>query len=174
MKSKNISVTFIRLYAGVLLVLLIVITFSGCIFFAGSDTGIAVPNLMVKGMPPDITALSLRITGPGMAPVESYYSSVPSSIEIEVPAGVDREFELLAYVTGVWSAFPGYRGTAAADLPPGVTQDLTINMEPTGKIYVANWSSDTVSVIDSETNTVIKTITVGTGPGGVGVSLCCE
>nr|MQY76281.1 hypothetical protein [Spirochaeta sp.] len=84
-----------RLAVGALLLLLF-ITFSGCVFFSGSQTGIALPNLRVKGMPADITALSLRITGPGMSPVESYYSSVPSSIEIEVPAGDNRQFELLA------------------------------------------------------------------------------
>ncbi len=168
MKSKNISIFLIRLAVGVLL--LLVITFSGCIFFASSDTGIAIPNLTVKGAPSDITALSLRVTGPGMSPVESYYSSVPSSITIEVPAGKDRQFELLAYVTAGGSAFPGYRGTVTADLAPGVTQDLTINMELTGKIYVANNGSDTVSVIDSGTNTVIETITVGNGPSGVGVN----
>ncbi len=90
---------------------------------------------------------------------------------VEVPAGDNRQFELLAYVVGE-SAFPAYRGTAVADLAPGVAQDLTINMKVTGKIYVANYGSDTVSVIDAATYSVIATIPVGVGngPGGVGVN----
>ncbi|HEB11216.1 MAG TPA: hypothetical protein ENI06_08400 [Spirochaetales bacterium] len=128
MKSKNISISFIRLAVGVLL-LLLVITFTGCIFFAGSDTGIAVPNLTVKGAPSDITALSLRVTGPGMSPVESYYSSVPSSIEIEVPAGVDRQFELIAHVgPSSLSAAVSFKGTATVDLAAGETTEIVLTM----------------------------------------------
>jgi len=127
MESKNISISFIRLAVGVLL-LLLVISFTGCIFFAGSDTGIAVPNLTIKGAPSDITALSLRITGPGMAPVESYYSSVPSSIEIEVPAGVDRQFELLAYPSSI-SAAVSFKGTATVDLAAGETTEIILTMD---------------------------------------------
>ena len=127
MKSKNISIFLIRLAVGVLL--LLVITFSGCIFFAASDTGIAVPNLTVKGAPSDITALSLRVTGPGMAPVESYYSSVPSSITIEVPAGNDRLFELIAHVgPSSPSAAVSFKGTATVDLTAGATRNIILNM----------------------------------------------
>ena len=38
------------------------------------------------------------------------------------------------------------------------------------RIYVPNSSSNTVSVIDGSTNTVITTITVSTNPVGVGVN----
>jgi len=129
MKSKNKSISLIRLAVGFLL-LLLVITFSGCIFFAGSDTGIAVPNITVKGAPSDITTLSLRITGPGMSPVESYYSSVPSSITIEVPAGKDREFELIAHVgPSSPSAAVSFKGTATVDLAAGETTEIVLTMD---------------------------------------------
>jgi len=127
MKNTNISVSLIKLAVGVFL-LLLVITFTGCIFFAATDTGIAVPNLTIKGAPSDITALSLRITGPGMSPVESYYSTVPSSIEIEVPAGVDRQFELLAYPSSA-SAAISFKGTATVDLAAGETTEIVLTMD---------------------------------------------
>ena len=38
------------------------------------------------------------------------------------------------------------------------------------RAYVTNLGSGTVSVIDTDTNTVIATITVGSGPAGVAVS----
>ena len=34
-------------------------------------------------------------------------------------------------------------------------------------MYIANFDSDTVSVIDALSNTVIKNITVGDGPGSI-------
>ena len=40
----------------------------------------------------------------------------------------------------------------------------------TNKIYVANFTDGTVSVIDGQTDLVIKTITVGTDPMGVAVN----
>ena len=44
-------------------------------------------------------------------------------------------------------------------------------VSPNGlKVYVANMDSNTVSVIDTATNTVSATVTVGSGPVGVAVS----
>lgn len=148
MKSKNISISLIRLAVGVLL-LLLVITFSGCIFFAGSDTGIAVPNLTVKGAPSDITALSLRITGPGMSPVESYYSSVPSSIEIEVPAGNDRQFELIAYPSSS-SAAVSFKGTATVDLAADETTEIVLTMDLNEtKLVIPDYRNNRLIQIDN-------------------------
>ncbi len=157
------------LFSCFIIIALLVFTFSGCVFSTADTSGYAVPNISVKGMPSDIGEIALIVSGPGMGTLEIYYPSPPTSIAIEVPSGDNRQFELLAYITG-GSAFPGYRGTATVDLEPGITQDLAIDMKLTGKIYVANWGSDTVSVIDGGTNTVINTITVGIGPGGVGVN----
>jgi YVTN family beta-propeller protein len=41
-------------------------------------------------------------------------------------------------------------------------------------VYVANWASDSVSVIDGARNTVIDTISVGVEPGGVGVNTATD
>jgi len=44
-------------------------------------------------------------------------------------------------------------------------------MNPAGtKVYVANYGSNTVSVIDTATNTVTSTVNVGTNPLGVSVN----
>ncbi len=162
----NKSISLIRLAVGVLL-LLLVITFTGCIFFAASDTGIAVPNLTVKGAPSNITALSLRITGPGMAPVESYYSSVPSSITVEVPAGVDRQFELIAYIgPSNPSAATSFKGKATVDLAAGETKNITLNMIVNETKLVIpdatnNYAGGKLLQIDDITGGNSKTITGG-------------
>lgn len=41
---------------------------------------------------------------------------------------------------------------------------------PINRIYIANYHSNTVSVIDGKINSVIATVTVGSGPYGVGVN----
>jgi YVTN family beta-propeller protein len=157
---------------GSFLMVLLILTFSGC-EFSTDASGYAAPSITVKGIPPDIEEVALIVSGPDMGTIEIRYPGLPTSITAEVPSGEDRQFELLAFVK-MGAAFPGYRGTSTADLEPGGEQNLTINMKIAGKIYVANWSDDTVSVIDGGTNTVIKTIPVGTGPvagpGGVGVN----
>ena len=38
------------------------------------------------------------------------------------------------------------------------------------KAYVANYESDTVSVIDTATNSVVQTISVGSGPKGIAIT----
>ena len=55
---------------------------------------------------------------------------------------------------------------------------MTVGLYPDGvavtpdgtKVYVTNYGSNTVSVIDTATNTVTATVTVGTNPRGVAVS----
>ncbi len=160
MKSKNIEVSF-RLAVGVLL-LPLVVTFTGCIFFAAGDTGIAIPNLTVKGAPSDITALSLRITGPGMTPLESYYSSVPSIIEIEVPAGLDRQFELIAYPSSA-SAAISFKGTATADLASGEAKnvDLIMKLNETKLVFpdvTNNYAPGEIMLIDDISGSGLRTI----------------
>ena len=44
-------------------------------------------------------------------------------------------------------------------------------MTPNGSyVYVANFSDDTVSVIRTSNNTVIKTLSVGDGPDGLAIT----
>jgi YVTN family beta-propeller protein len=50
-------------------------------------------------------------------------------------------------------------------------EPFAIGVNPsTGRVYVANVNSDTVSVIDGATNTVVATVAVGNYPTGVGVN----
>ena len=62
---------------------------------------------------------------------------------------------------------------AAAAAPATVTvgsNPSAVGVDPTtDTIYVANYASGTVSVIDGTTNTVTDTVTVGTSPDAVGV-----
>ena len=55
--------------------------------------------------------------------------------------------------------------SAAPGMPPAAVAQVV-----PGRVYVANFASDTVSVIDTATNTVIATVPVGDGPRGVGVT----
>ncbi len=151
MKSKKISV-LIKIFIGVVLPLLVLSTL-GCKFFTGGAGGTAAPHLTVKGAPSNITSLSLIITGPGMSPIESYYSSVPSSITVEVPAGNDRQFELIAHVDpSSPSAATSFKGTATVDLAPGEKKNITLNMitnETKLLIPDPSWSNNRLVQIDN-------------------------
>ena len=78
---------------------------------------------------------------------------------------------ILAVVCGLVLAFAPQLGaqTVTATIPVGnVPQAVALN-PVTNKIYVANFVSNTVTVIDGATNTVTATIPVGTSPSGVAV-----
>src|SRR3972149_294179 len=68
--------------------------------------------------------------------------------------------------------------TQSAAAAPTVVSTISVGLFPeavgvnssTNRIYVANFSSNTVSVIDGTTNAVVSTITVGSRPWGVGVN----
>ena len=74
----------------------------------------------------------------------------------------------------------GPQGTTGAQGPqgePGAAVDLsailarlaTLEALANGPVYVANYSSSNVSVIDTATNTVVATVAVGSNPQGVAV-----
>ena len=48
-------------------------------------------------------------------------------------------------------------------------RSVAVNMN-TNRIYTANQDSDTVSVIDGDTNAVVATVPVGSYPWGVAVN----
>lgn len=70
------------------------------------------------------------------------------------------------------TATPGPSSTATATPSPTstATASPTTTATPAPRVYVANAFADTVSVIDTATNTVIATIAVGDGPLGVAIS----
>lgn len=51
-----------------------------------------------------------------------------------------------------------------------VTATITVTPQPGNHVYVANYSSNTVSVVNTANNAVLATINVGTNPWGVSVS----
>jgi YVTN family beta-propeller protein len=55
-------------------------------------------------------------------------------------------------------------------IPVGDRPQYVAMNSTTNRIYVANWGSSDVSVIDGATNTVVATIPVGSGPLGVDVN----
>ena len=70
---------------------------------------------------------------------------------------------------GLWRSRPALRSTVAAvpvgNVPQGVGVDPTVH-----RAYVANSGSNTVTVIDTTTNTVVGTpIAVGAGPIAVAI-----
>ncbi|MEV7468629.1 Ig-like domain repeat protein, partial [Streptomyces kronopolitis] len=54
-------------------------------------------------------------------------------------------------------------------LPAGTTPDA-VGVAPNGRVYVANYDSNDVTVIDSVTDTVLATLPTGAGPFAVGVA----
>jgi hypothetical protein len=128
MNKQRISVIRSTLSTFILL-LLFLASFNGCFFLPGSAGKLVVPNLTVKGAPSDVSAVSLVVTGPGMNPVKSYFSPVPGSITVEVPAGKDRLFELVAYVDPASpSAVISFKGTATANLVAGESESIELEM----------------------------------------------
>jgi len=57
--------------------------------------------------------------------------------------------------------------TVIATIPVGAWPEEVAYDPSNGYLYVANWYSDTVLVINGATNTVIANIPVGTNPVGV-------
>lgn len=102
----------------------VIIVLSGCIF-SSPEAKLVTPVIRVIGLPDlsSVDSITLTVTGPGMDPVEVSYSELPSVINISVPEGTEREFELTV-TTGSGYAGPiaSYRGTATAD----VTLDSTV------------------------------------------------
>ena len=133
----------------ILIMILLVLTFSGCQYSPGGTTATVVPNLSVTGIPSNVTAITLTVSGPGMNPIVVNYSPPPSSISVEVPAGADRQFELIAYVSDQ-SAALSFIGTATADLAPGVSKEIVLNMglNETKLIMSDYWNNRLIQIDD--------------------------
>ncbi len=112
--------------AGAILFLVLLVT--GC--FLSAPTGALVtPTIRAIGLPDAsiVNSVTLTVRGPGMDPVEVSYSSLPSTINIAVPEGNDRVFELSVGLNRTFTENPAipytsYKGTAMAD----VTSDSAV------------------------------------------------
>ncbi len=137
-------------YAGFLGFTALILIFSGC--FLSAPTGELVsPTIRAIGLPDAsiVGSVTLKVTGPDMAPVEVSYTQLPSVINIAVPEGNDRKFELTVTTGSSYKgAIASYKGTAAAD----ITSDsavVTLNMGiGSTKIIVPDYSNNRVLQFD--------------------------
>ncbi|RXS73790.1 hypothetical protein EST92_21855 [Streptomyces sp. TM32] len=75
----------------------------------------------------------------------------------------------LAATTGRDSAARAVTVLATTTLPAGAFPNA-VGVAPNGRVYVANFGSNDVTVIDSVTDTVLTTLPAGTNPFAVGVA----
>lgn len=91
---------------------------------------------------------------------------------------VRRKFNIFLCISVLLSLFAVSIHSSSAIAEPTVITTISVGSGPvrvgvnssTNRIYVANNSSNTVSVIEDTTNTVLSTILVGSIPFGVGVN----
>ncbi len=116
-------------YAGFLGFTALILIFSGC--FLSAPTGELVsPTIRAIGLPDAsiVGSVTLKVTGPDMAPVEVSYTQLPSVINIAVPEGNDRKFELTVTMGSSYTgAIASYKGTATAEVK-SKSATVTLNM----------------------------------------------
>jgi len=111
------------------LIITILIIVSGC-FFGTTVENTVTPIIRAIGLPAAsaVGSVTLKVTGPGMDPVEVSYSQLPSVINISIPEGNDRTFEL---TVGTVPAYTGtiatFSGTATASINTNEAV-VTLNM----------------------------------------------
>ena len=117
----------------------------GTCSFTGDSAVTVSPVMKAVGLPSAsvITSVELTISGPGMNTIVVAYDSLPSSIELAIPSGSARTFELEVFVDIPIIAATSYKGTTTADLTQdSVTIYLTMGVGST-KIVVPDpeWNS---------------------------------
>ncbi len=104
--------------------------------------------------PANITSLTLKISAPDMAAMTTQYASSTTSIEVEVPAGNKRVFELTALSNTYY-----YTGTSTVNLNAGEDKAITIDMgiEYSTVNLTASFATSTPANITSYSVTVSVT-----------------
>lgn len=106
------------------------------------DTGLSLGSRGAMA-PTDIASLRLTVSGDDMEAMVKNFSA--SSIALKVPAGANRLFTLKAFGSDGTLL---YQGTATANLEPGASVTIIIDMEtapPSGSlIFLGTWRSVTV------------------------------
>jgi len=95
----------------------LILLFLGCAF-TDQDNTITIPVNIPRALISNLGEIHLTVSGPGMNTIDLLYASDTDNIEIQVPSGDDREFTLLAYLSGE-NIYPSYRGSAKVDPIPG-------------------------------------------------------
>lgn len=125
-------------------IILLILIYSTCSFTGNSNVTVS-PEIRAIGLPSasNIISVELTVSGPGMNTIWVVYDSLPSSIELSIPSGSDRTFELVVYVDIPIIAATSFKGTATADLTQdSVTIYLTMGVGST-RIVVPDpeWNS---------------------------------
>ena len=157
-------------FSGLFLLPLVLMLASCNINLGRSFSSISVARFAIAKGPAGVQTYELSVYGSGMDTVRRSYAGDATTVSVEVPSGAAREFVFLAVIGSPAGSF---RGSATADMPPGATVNVTISLLPVNlatKIYVANNTDGTVSVINGATNTVSNTLAVGTDPFEIAVN----
>lgn len=139
---------------------LIIVILYGC-SFSTAGTKMVTPEIRALGLPdPSIVeSVTLRVSGPDMDPLEVNYSIVPSVINLAIPEGNERTFELTVGLTADFTAPPAitytsFRGKAIAD----ITSDsavVTLNMGlGSTKLIVPDYDGSRLLQFDDINDTV--------------------
>jgi|GEM_PF-2412263 len=123
-----------------------------------------------RAVPVDVASLVITLTGTGMTPVEETFPADVSTILLKVIPGEARSLKIEAKNSSDITLYVGHFGPVNLSRGQTVYADITMSYASWGTIYVANQGSNTVSIIDYESNSVIDTITVGGTPFGVGTN----
>jgi len=127
-----------------LIIILLVFILSTC-FFTGNTSVSVSPVIKAIGLPSasSITSVELIVSGPGMNTIGVTYDSLPSTIDLTVPSGSDRKFELTVHVDIPIIAATSYKGTSTVNLSQGdAVVSLNMGLGST-KLIVPdrNWNS---------------------------------
>jgi hypothetical protein len=101
-----------------------------------------VPEIHVKALPAGITSVEFTVSGPDMDPITASYDSLPESLNLAIPTGEDRYFELVVHVGGLLNLTPAtsFKGSATVDLTPGdVVIELNMQLDST-KLVVPDYT----------------------------------
>ncbi len=100
------------------IILLVILSFTGC-FLNSTSGNMVTPVIRAVGMPEAdiIDSITLKITGPDMDDIEVRYSELPDLINIAVPKGNSRSFELtVSLVNSYTGPVVSYRGIDTIDI----------------------------------------------------------
>ena len=122
-------------------VIVLSVVFFACSIQPSNTTITVTPTVSMKNTPKDINSIELKISGDGMETITESIGPGDEEFEVEVPAGVDRTFELTVVNPSV--TFTG-----------STTEDLVAGEEVEIEIFLNLLSTKTVipEADESETN----------------------
>jgi len=139
------------------------------------DGAVAVPAPSADSgaaQPAGPAAIATPVAAPVVVAVSGTVQSapaLPTDVDPGAPAESALSFALLAAARRQWGS-PGAGTAPAAAVTSAQAVSPTSNLAP--RAYVTNFASNSVSVVDTATNTVVRTISdgIGIGPAGVAVN----